>query len=78
VMKTVMWFRTATIEGAVWNVCLDNGRLDLWGGGGGGRHIRTVYIDGREALWASDPWPEEIVAAWQEMLDVMKREAGQE
>jgi hypothetical protein len=48
------------------------------GGWGGGRHIRTVYIDGREALWASDPWPEEIVAAWQEMLDVMKREAGQE
>jgi hypothetical protein len=36
-----------------------------------------VYSDGKEALWASDPWPEEIVAAWQEMLDVMRREAGQ-
>jgi hypothetical protein len=72
-MKTVVWFRTATIEGAVWNVCLDNGRLDLWGGGS---HIRTVYPDGRDEIWFKDPWPEEIVAAWQEMLDVMRREAG--
>jgi hypothetical protein len=35
-----------------------------------------VYPDGRDEIWFKDPWPEEIVAAWQEMLDVMRREAG--
>jgi hypothetical protein len=39
-------------------------------------HVKTAYPDGREELRTSDPWPEEIVAAWQEMLDVMRREAG--
>ena len=73
-MKTLMWFRTATIEGAVWNVCLDNGRLDLWGDG---LHIRTAYPDGRDEIRFNHPWPDEIVAAWQEMLDVMRREATQ-
>ncbi len=73
-MKTTMWTRRAEIEGVVWDFELRGPWLDAWRNG---FQIRTVYSDGREAQWSSDPWPEQIVAAWQEMVDVMRREAGQ-
>ena len=72
-MTTKVWQRRARIGDVVWDFELVGGRLDAWRNG---FHAKTVYSDGKEALWASDPWPEEIVAAWQEMLDVMRREAG--
>ena len=73
-MLTASWIRTATIDGEEWEFGLAQGRLDLW------RNrvlVRTVYSDNRDIIWDTDQWPEEIVAAWQEMLDVMRREAGQ-
>jgi hypothetical protein len=83
-MKTTLWQKRARIEGVAWDFELVAGRLDAWRNAFDGRLdacrngmlVKTVYSDGREALWSSDPWPEEIVAAWQEMLDVMRREAG--
>ena len=72
-MKTISWVRTATIDGEEWDLSLADGRLNLW------RNrvlVRTVYTDSRDIIWDTDAWPEEIVAAWQEMLDVMRREAG--
>jgi len=73
-MKTKVWQRRARIGDVVWDFELVGGRLDAWRNG---FQVKTVYSDGREALWAYDQWPEEIVAAWQEMVDVMQREAGQ-
>ena len=73
-MKTISWVRTATIDGEDWDLSLADGRLNLW------RNrvlVRTVYSDNRDIIWDTDQWPEEIVAAWQEMFDVMKKEAGQ-
>ena len=72
-MKTLVWQRRARIGDVVWDFELRGEWLDAWRNG---FQVKTVYSDGREALWAYDPWPEEIVAAWQEMLDVMKKEAG--
>jgi hypothetical protein len=71
-MKTLTWQRRARIGDVVWDFELRGEWLDAWRNG---FQVKTVYSDGREALWSSDPWPEEIVAAWQEMLDVMRREA---
>jgi hypothetical protein len=71
-MKTKQWERQARIDGVVWDLELRGPWLDARRNG---CQVKTVYRDGREELWASDPWPEEIVAAWQEMLDVMRREA---
>jgi hypothetical protein len=71
-MKTTLWQKRARIEGVAWDFELVAGRLDAWRNG---FQVKTVYSDGREALWAYDPWPEEIVEAWQEMRDVMRREA---
>ena len=73
-MRTKLWQKRARIEGVEWDFELVGGRLDAWRNG---FRLKTVYSDGREALWASDPWPEEIVGEWQEMLDVMRREAKQ-
>ena len=70
-MKTISWVRTATIDGEDWDLSLADGRLNLW------RNrvlVRTVYSDNRDIIWDTDQWPEEIVAAWQEMLDVMNKE----
>ena len=72
-MRTKVWQRRARIGDVVWDFELRGEWLDAWRNG---FQVKTVYSDGREALWSSDPWPEEIVAAWQEMLDVMKKEAG--
>jgi hypothetical protein len=72
-MKTKQWERRARIDNVVWDLDLSGGRLDAYRNG---FLIRTVYSDGREETWWADEWPEEIVAAWQEMLDVMRREAG--
>jgi hypothetical protein len=72
-MKTLVWQRRARIEGVVWDSELLGGQVDAWRNF---FHVKTAYPDGREELRTSDPWPEEIVAAWQEMLDVMRREAG--
>ena len=72
-MKTISWVRTATIDGEDWEFGLAQGRLNLW------RNsviIATAY-GGKSIEWAKSTWPEEIVPAWQEMLDVMQREAGQ-
>ena len=71
-MKTLVWQRRARIGDVVWDFELRGEWLDAWRNG---FQVKTVYSDGREALWSSDPWPEEIVAAWQEMLDVMGKEA---
>ena len=71
-MKTKQWQRRARIGDVVWDFELVGERLDAWRNG---YRVRTVDSDGRE-LRTSDPWPEEIAAAWQEMLDVMRREAG--
>ena len=73
-MKTISWVRTATIDGEDWEFGLAQGRLNLWRNG---VPVRTVYSDNRDIIWDTDQWPEEIVAAWQEMFDVMKKEAGQ-
>jgi hypothetical protein len=72
-MKTKLWQRRAEVGDVVWDLELRGEWLDAWRNG---FQVKTVYSDGREALWAYDPWPEEIVEAWQEMLDVMRREAG--
>ena len=72
-MKTKLWQKRARIEGVVWDLDLSGGRLDARRNG---YRVRTVDSDGREVTWWADEWPEEIVAAWQEMLEVMKREAG--
>ncbi len=72
-MTTLVWQRRARIGDVMWYVDLADGRLDAWRNA---VRVRTVYSNGLEALWAFDPWPEQIVAAWQEMLDVMKKEAG--
>ncbi len=71
-MKTLVWQRRARIGDVVWDFELRGEWLDAWRNG---FQVKAVYSDGRETLWTSDPWPEEIVAAWQEMLDVMRREA---
>ena len=73
-MKTKQWERQARIDGVVWDLDLSGGRLDAYRNG---FLIRTAYGNGKDVTWGQDPWPEEIVAAWQEMLDVMRREAGQ-
>ena len=73
-MKTISWQRRTKVHGVEWEFEVAGGRLDAWRNG---FLVRTVYSDGREALWHSDPWPDEIVAAWQEMVDVMKKEAKQ-
>jgi hypothetical protein len=72
-MTTLVWQRRARIEGVVWDLELLGGQVDAWRNF---VHVKTAYPDGREELWASHLWPEEIAAAWQEMLDVMRREAG--
>ena len=72
-MTTLVWQRRARIGDVVWDLELLGGQLDAWRNG---FPVKTVYSNGREELWACDPWPEKIVAAWQEMLDVMKKEAG--
>ena len=72
-MKTKQWERRAKIDGVVWDLDLSGGRLDAYRNG---FLIRTVYGNGKDETWGQDVWPEEIVAAWQEMVDVMRREAG--
>jgi hypothetical protein len=72
-MTTKLWQRRARIGDVVWDLELCGGRLDAWRNG---CRLKAVYSDGKEILWVSVPWPEEIVADWQEMLDVMRREAG--
>ena len=71
-MKTISWQKRARIEGVAWDFELVGGRLEAWRNG---VQVKTVYSDGREVTWWTDEWPDEIVAAWQEMLDVMKKEA---
>jgi hypothetical protein len=70
-MKTRLWQKRARIDGVVWDFELVGERLEAWRNG---YRVKTVYSDDGETLWTSDPWPEEIVAAWQEMVDVMKKE----
>ena len=72
-MKTKQWERRARIGDVVWDFELAGGQLNAWRNG---FQVKTVYSDGREVTWWTDEWPDEIVAAWQEMLDVMKKEAG--
>ena len=72
-MKTTLWTRRAEIDGVSWDLELRGPWLDAWRNG---VQVKTVYSDGRESPWTSHLWPEQIVAAWQEMLDVMRREAG--
>jgi hypothetical protein len=72
VMKTLVWQRRARIGDVMWYVDLAGGRLDAWRNG---VRVRTIDEDGKDWFINRDPWPEEIVAAWQEMLDVMRREA---
>jgi hypothetical protein len=71
-MTTKLWQRRARIGDVVWDLELCGGRLDAWRDG---FQIRTVYSDERDVTWAKIAWPDEIVAAWQEMVDVMRREA---
>jgi len=73
-MKTLVWQRKSRIDGHEWDLSLTNGRLNLWRNG---VPVRTVYSDSTDIIWDTDQWPEEIVVAWQEMFDVMKKEAGQ-
>jgi hypothetical protein len=71
-MKTKQWERQARIDGVVWALDLSGGRLDAYREG---FLIRTAHGNGRDVTWGNNVWPDEIVAAWQEMLDVMRREA---
>ena len=71
-MTTLVWQRRARIEGVVWDLQLIDGRVNLWRDSVA---ITTAY-GGKSIVWQEVAWPEEIVAAWQEMLDVMKKEAG--
>ena len=73
-MKTLTWQRSAKLDGVTWDLQLIDGRLNMWRNG---VPIRTAYSDSRDIIWDTDQWPEEIVAAWQEMYDVMRREAKQ-
>lgn len=73
-MKTLTWQRSAKLDGATWDLQLIDGRLNLWRNG---VPVRTVYSDSRDIIWDTDQWPDEISAAWQEMFDVMRMEAGQ-
>ena len=72
-MKTLTWQRRARIEGVVWDLQLIDGRLNMWRDSVA---ITTAY-GGKSIVWQEVAWPEKIVAAWQEMLDVMQREATQ-
>lgn len=73
VMKTLVWQRQARIGGHEWELSLTNGRLNLWRDS---LAIATAY-GGKSIEWTKTTWPEEIGDAWQEMLDVMRKEAGQ-
>ena len=73
-MKTLVWQRQARIDGEEWDLSLADGRLNLWRNGA---PIRTVYSDSRDIIWDTDQWPEEVAVAWQEMFDVMRKEAVQ-
>ena len=71
-MRTLTWQRSAKIDGVTWDLQLIDGRLNLWRDSVA---ITTAY-GGKTFVWADDPWPDEIVAAWQQMFDVMKKEEG--
>jgi hypothetical protein len=71
-MKTKLWQKRARIGDVVWEFELVGGRLGAWRNE---FQVKAVYSDGKEVTWATVAWPEEIVAEWQEMLDVMRREA---
>ena len=71
-MKTLTWQRRATIDGVTWDLQLIDGRLNLWRNS---IAITTAY-GGKTFVWDGVAWPDEIVAAWKEMLDVMEKEEG--
>ena len=71
-MKTLTWQRSAKLDGVAWDFQLIDGRLNLWRNSVA---ITTAY-GGKSIVWQEVAWPDEIVAAWQEMLDVMTKEAG--
>jgi hypothetical protein len=71
-MKTLTWQRSAKLDGVTWDLQLIDGRLNMWRDSVA---ITTAY-GGKSIVWQEVAWPEKIVAAWQEMLDVMRREAG--
>jgi hypothetical protein len=72
-MKTLTWQRSAKLDGVTWDLQLIDGRLNLWRDS---LAIATAY-GGKSIEWTKIAWPDEIGDAWQEMLDVMKKEAGQ-
>ena len=72
-MRTLTWQRSATLDGVTWDLQLIDGRLNMWRNSFA---IITAY-GGKTFVWDGVAWPDEIVAAWQEMLDVMEKEEGQ-
>ena len=69
-MKTLVWQRKSRIDDHEWDLSLTNGRLNLWRDSFA---IATAY-GGRSIEWMKIAWPDEIVVAWREMLDAMKKE----
>lgn len=73
-MKTISWQRRTKVHDVVWELDLAQGQLEAWRNG---FIVRTMYSDGREVLWDNQAWPMEIAKAWQEMKDVIAKEATQ-
>ena len=77
-MTTERWLRRTKLAGATWELELFRGRLDAWRDG---LRVRTIDEDGKDCFtkWFTnrDSWPMEIAHAWNDMLDVMKKEAVQ-
>jgi len=69
-MKTLVWQRKSRIDGREWDLSLANGRLNLWRDS-----VAIATADGARSMeWMKIAWPDEIVVAWREMLDAMKKE----
>jgi hypothetical protein len=71
-MKTISWIRTSTFDGVRWELVLGNGRLDAWRNG---FRVRTIDEEGKDWFINRNSWPMDIARAWNDMVDVMKKEA---
>ncbi len=72
-MKTERWLRRTKLVGVTWELELFRGRLDAWRDG---LRVRTIDEDGKDWFINRDSWPMDIAHAWNDMVDVMKKEAG--
>ncbi len=74
-MKTERWLRRTKLAGVTWELELFRGRLDAWRDG---FRVRTIDEEGKDWFVNRDSWPMDIARAWNDMVDVMKKEARDE